>query len=63
MTDMDSTNRDAEDCRRNRIALEPGWIRLREYCAKELRYGEIKIQIQDGQPVAAEYIKKKLKFI
>ena len=59
---MDSTNNYADGGRKDRFELEPGWVRLREYCAKELRYGEIKIQIQDGQPVAAEYIKKKIKF-
>ena len=42
--------------------LEPGWVRLRDYCEQELRYGEIKVKIQNGQPVAADYIKKKIKF-
>lgn len=42
--------------------LEPGWARLRAYCEQELRYGEIKVKIQDGQPIAADFIKKKIKF-
>ncbi len=41
---------------------DAAWARFRAYCSHELRYGEIKLQIQDGVPVLAEYVKKKIKF-
>ena len=41
----------------------PAWRAFIEYCA-ELRHGEIEIlKIQDGLPVLAEVVKKKVKFV
>ena len=46
----------------NERALHPAWRAFIEYCA-ELQHGEIEIlKIQDGLPVLAEVIKKKVKF-
>ena len=43
--------------------VHPSWIRFIKYC-RELEYGELKkLQIQDGLPAIAEYVKKKVKFI
>jgi hypothetical protein len=42
--------------------LHPAWSLFMKYCA-ELGHGEIEIlKIQDGLPVLAEVIKKKVKF-
>jgi hypothetical protein len=44
------------------IVLHPAWRNFVRYCA-ELRYGEIeRLSIQDGMPVLAEVVKKKIKF-
>ena len=44
------------------ILLHPAWRNFVRYCA-ELRYGEIeRLSIQDGLPVLAEVVKKKIKF-
>ena len=43
-------------------AIDPAWLRFIRLC-RELRYGEIeKLVIQDGLPVLAETVKKKVKF-
>lgn len=41
---------------------DAAWAKFRAYCADDLKYGEIKLQIQDGIPVLAEYVKKRIKF-
>ncbi len=43
-------------------ALNPAWIAFIRYCA-ELQHGEIELlKIQDGVPVLAEVVKRKIKF-
>lgn len=43
-------------------ALHPAWAAFLEYCRK-LGYGEIeRLKIQDGLPVLAEMVQKKVKF-
>jgi hypothetical protein len=43
-------------------SLHPAWRAFIRYCA-ELQHGEIELlKIQDGLPVLAEIIKKKVKF-
>jgi hypothetical protein len=42
--------------------IHPAWYSFIKYC-EALRYGEIdKIKIQDGLPMIAEEVKKKIKF-
>ena len=42
--------------------LHPAWLALVRHC-EELGYGEIeRLKIQDGLPVIAETVKKKVKF-
>jgi hypothetical protein len=42
--------------------MHPAWYSFIKYC-ETLRYGEIdKIKIQDGLPMIAEEVKKKIKF-
>lgn len=42
--------------------IHPAWYSFIKYC-QTLRYGEIdKIKIQDGLPMIAEEVKKKIKF-
>jgi len=42
--------------------LHPAWRAFIEYCA-ELKHGEIEtLKIQDGVPVLAEVVKKKVRF-
>lgn len=44
------------------IRLHPTWFSFIRYC-EELKYGEIeKLKIQDGLPMIAEEVKKKIKF-
>jgi hypothetical protein len=43
-------------------SVHPTWLRLIRYCA-DLGHGEIeKLKIQDGVPVLAETVSKKVKF-
>ena len=43
-------------------ATHPAWVAFICYCA-ELQHGEIEtLKIQDGLPVLAEVVKKKIKF-
>jgi hypothetical protein len=43
-------------------ALHPAWRAFIRYCA-ELQHGEIELlKIQDGLPMLAEQVKKKIKF-
>ncbi len=42
--------------------LEQSWQQFMHYYQNELRYGEITLQIKDGLPVVATYVKKKIKF-
>jgi hypothetical protein len=43
-------------------ALHPAWRAFILYC-EELKYGEIeRLKIQDGLPVLAEVVEKKIKF-
>ena len=42
--------------------IHPAWYSFIKYC-ETLRYGEIdKLKIQDGLPMLAEEVKKKIKF-
>jgi hypothetical protein len=42
--------------------IHPAWFSFIKYC-EGLRYGEIeKLKIQDGLPMLAEEVKKKIKF-
>jgi hypothetical protein len=41
---------------------DAAWAKFRAYCANDLKFGEIKLQIQNGIPVLAEYVKKRIKF-
>jgi len=44
------------------IQIHPVWYSFIKYC-EFLRYGEIeKLKIQDGLPMMAEEVKKKIKF-
>jgi len=43
-------------------ALHPAWLAFLHFC-RELQYGEIeRLRIQNGVPVLAEVVKKKVKF-
>ena len=42
--------------------VHPAWLAFIHYCA-ELQHGEIEVlKIQDGLPVMAEVVRKKIKF-
>jgi len=44
-------------------ALHPAWRAFLHFC-RELQYGEIeRLKIQDGVPIIAEVVKKKVKFM
>ena len=43
--------------------IDIAWRRLMDYCQHELRHGEIKLQVQNGLPVVAEYVRKRIKFV
>jgi hypothetical protein len=44
------------------VALHPAWRAFLRFCS-ELQHGEIeRLRIQDGVPVLAEVVKKKVKF-
>jgi hypothetical protein len=44
------------------IRIHPIWCSFIKYC-EDLRYGEIeRLKIQDGLPMLAEAVKKKVKF-
>lgn len=44
------------------IRIHPTWYSFIKYC-QDLRYGEIdKLKIQDGLPMLAEEVKRKIKF-
>ncbi|MFB0565456.1 MAG: hypothetical protein ACETWK_07230 [Candidatus Aminicenantaceae bacterium] len=44
------------------IRIHPVWYSFIKYCG-EIKYGEIeKLKIQDGLPMIAEEVKKKIKF-
>ena len=43
-------------------SIHPAWLALIHYC-RELQHGEIEVlKIQDGVPVLAEVVRKKIKF-
>ncbi len=45
------------------LRVHPAWYAFIKFC-QELRYGEIeRLKIQDGLPMTAEEVKKKIKFI
>jgi len=54
---------DIEELREGRlIRIHPIWYSFIKHC-ESLRYGEIeKLKIQDGLPMMAEEVKKKIKF-
>ena len=55
-------NGDGDPPRVNGPGLHPAWLALIEYC-RRLQHGEIeRLRIQDGLPVIAEVITKKVKF-
>lgn len=56
-------DRAEEDILRMRtVSLHPVWLAFIRYCG-ELRYGEIdKLKIQDGLPLLAEEVRRKIKF-
>ncbi len=55
-----SEDYELSDCRL--IRIHHIWYSFIKYC-EELRYGEIeKLKIQDGLPMLAEEVKKKVKF-
>ena len=44
------------------VSLHPVWLAFIRYCG-ELKYGEIdKLKIQDGLPLLAEEVRRKIKF-
>lgn len=45
------------------VRIHPAWSAFIKYC-EDLGYGEIeKLKIQDGLPMLAEEVKKKVKFL
>ncbi len=45
------------------VPLHPAWVAFVKMCC-DLQYGEIEsVRIQDGLPVMAEVVKKKIKFV
>jgi hypothetical protein len=51
-----------EDIRGRGIRIHPAWYSFIKYCEK-LRFGEIeRLKIQDGIPMIAEEVKRKIKF-
>lgn len=45
------------------LEVHPSWAKFIQYC-EELKYGELtRLQIQDGLPASAEYVRKKVRFI
>jgi hypothetical protein len=44
------------------IQVKQGWVRFIKYC-EQLGFGELtRLAIQDGLPVSAERVKKKIRF-
>ena len=55
-------NAEQETRGNNAVALHPTWAAFIRYC-EELKYGEIeRLKIQDGLPVLAEVVERKIKF-
>lgn len=64
MKELNNRERNTEQKSRgdNAAALHPTWRTFIRYC-EELKYGEIeRLKIQDGMPVLAEVVEKKIKF-
>jgi len=64
MPDVNNRKRHTEQNSRadNGASLHPSWRAFIHYC-EELKYGEIeRLKIQDGLPVMAEVVEKKIKF-
>jgi len=54
---------DADPLKGKYIRIHPAWYSFIKFC-EQLRYGEIdRLKIQDGLPMAAEEVKKKIKFV
>jgi len=54
--------RSSTDVRAGHRVIHPSWLALIELC-RDLGYGEIeRLSIQDGLPVLAETVKKKVRF-
>jgi hypothetical protein len=52
---------EAEDLDRT-VRLHPAWCAFIRYC-QDLRFGEVdRLKIQDGLPMIAEEVKRKVKF-
>ena len=57
-----SQNKKAENVQTRMISVHPLWYSFIKYC-ETLKYGEIeRVKIQDGLPILAEEVKKKVKF-
>jgi len=62
-TDKNSPLRAVTQVKIEPSPLHPIWRAFIRYCA-ELQHGEIEVlKIQDGLPVLAEVVKKKVKFV
>lgn len=60
-TKIKTKNKTSDEGRR--IAIHPTWYSFIKFC-ESIKYGEIeKLKIQDGLPILAEEVKKKIKFI
>lgn len=64
--DFISSQSDREDYESNHfrlIRIHPVWYSFIKYC-ETLKYGDIeKLKIQDGLPMIAEEVKRKIKFV
>lgn len=63
ITFLNESGKQALNLKEDRFLLvHPAWYALIKYC-ESLRYGEIeKLKIQDGLPMIAEVVKKKINF-
>jgi hypothetical protein len=59
----DATGRNSRDLKTAGGVIHPSWLAVIELC-RELGYGEIeRLSIQDGVPVLAEIVKRKVRFM
>jgi hypothetical protein len=63
ITFLSKPDKERVDLKEDRYLLvHPAWYSLIKYC-ETLKYGEIeKLKIQDGLPMVAEVVKKKINF-
>lgn len=58
--EIKTKNKTPDEARR--ISIHPTWYSFIKFC-ESIKYGEIdKLKIQDGLPILAEEVKKKIKF-